>query len=143
MSINMVKLMTYLSNGTSDLHLGTDNDRNNPNLLHTRNKNGIELDEIQIKKGKNTPKVKNRNNNRILFFCIDNTDLSCQRVKSKGARRLSQIISEIVLTAKKILLKFLTSPNNMVSEKIVLYVQNRDGNILRISQSYLLPSMGL
>ncbi len=140
--LKVKEMNTCLSNAKLDMHIGTVDEKSNPNLPPTWDNHDTEPDEIQFEYVKNSQKVKNLKNNRITYNCIYDPALSYQGVKYKSARRSCDIISEDVHITEKNLIKFL-SLNNWVSEKIIPNVQTENGIILRISQSYLLLSMGL
>jgi uncharacterized pyridoxamine 5'-phosphate oxidase family protein len=137
-SLTEQEINDFLTSSKLNIHLGTIDDKEYPNVHPTwyyfyfdsANK------KIYIETSKLSKKTDNLRKNKNLYFCIDDPNPPYKGVKGRGIGRIQDNINHNIPLAEKIMTNYLESIQHPIAQKLMLFVKNGDSVIIEISPMY-------
>ncbi len=105
--------------GTLNLHLGTVDDKGEPNIQPVWFHHDTENQKIFISTYANSKKMKNMQKNPLVYFSIDEDKFPYRCVKGKATVSISENISENIPIVEKICLKQIGTLDDPFSQMIL------------------------
>lgn len=119
-----------------NIHLGTINDKQYPNVHPTWYYFDSANKKIFIETSKLSKKKDNLRKNKNLYFCIDAPNPPYKGVKGRGIGRIHDDINHNIPLAEKIMTKYLGSIQHPMAQKLMSFVKNGDSVTIEISPMY-------
>jgi uncharacterized pyridoxamine 5'-phosphate oxidase family protein len=125
----------FMTNRTI-LHLGTVDSKGEPSVTPVGYYFDSDSNKIYIPTHKNSKKVRNLSNNKIVSFCIDDPNPPYKGVRGKGEVSIHEEIDYNRLIAEKLLMRTLGSLENPTSIWLLGEIGKGNEVILEISPRY-------
>ena len=126
----------FLTNSRLNVHIGTIDEKGNPNIHPTWYYFDEYSNNIYIATSKNSKKVSNLKRNPSIYFCIDDPNPPYKGVRGKGDARINENINNNISIAEKIMLKYLGSLENQMAKTLIGLVSKGDEIAIEITPDY-------
>ena len=126
----------FLTHSKLNVHLGTIDDNNYPNVHPTWYYFDSADKKIYVETSKISKKIDNLRKNNNIYFCIDDPNLPYKGVKGRGICTIHDDINYNIPIAEKIMTKYLGSIQHPMAQKLMSFVKNGDSVIIEISPKY-------
>jgi len=122
--------------GALNLHLGTIDDKGEPNIQPVWFHHDTENQKIFISTYANSAKMKNMQKNPIVYFSIDEDKFPYRCVKGKADVSISENISNNITIVEKICLKQIGSLDDPFSKMIIDTAKNGDSFAVELTPRF-------
>ena len=126
----------FLSDSKLNLHLGTIDKDDYPNVHPTWYLYDETKDVIFIETGKESKKTSNLNKNDKIYFCVDDGNPPYKGIRGKGNVRMLSDPDANLPIVEKIMLKYLGSTTHPMAKILLENVRNGNSVILEINPKY-------
>ena len=127
----------FLENKDLLIHIGTVDEKGEPNVTPTGYYFDRDSDKIYITTQKNSKKVNNLRRSNTIYFCIDDPTPPYKGVRSKATVKINdEDISDNLSITKKLLMKSTGSLEDPIAKWLLSETENGNEVILEISPSY-------
>ncbi len=130
-----VEINSFLE-GTLNLHLGTIDDKGEPNIQPVWFHHDTENQKIFISTYANSAKMKNMQKNPIVYFSIDEDKFPYRCVKGKATVSISENISENIPIVEKICLKQIGTLDDPFSKMILDTAKKGDSFVVEMTPKF-------
>ena len=141
--LSVDKMNSYLIKIKFDMHLGTIDEKESPNVYGISFDCYCDCNEVPHETGEEFKKVNNPINKEHIHFYIHNSDLRYWAVKAKKQRNASEFIYKDVLITTKIMYICFRSVKDSIIKKRSPNMITVNSLILGIYRSFVIPQMGL
>jgi nitroimidazol reductase NimA-like FMN-containing flavoprotein (pyridoxamine 5'-phosphate oxidase superfamily) len=118
------------------LHIGTIDNKGESNVTPVGYYFDSDSNKIYITTHKNSKKVRNLSNNKIVSFCIDDSNPPYKGVRGKGEVSIHEEIDYNRLIAEKLLMRSLGSLEHPTSKWLLGEIEKGNEIVLEISPRY-------
>ena len=124
----------FLENSKLNLLLGTVDEKGEPNVhpVWYLYQNG----SLFVETSKTSKKIKNVENQKTVYFCIDDETLPYKGVRGKGLAKIHSDVGHNLPIAEKIMIKYTGSLDNEIAKFLLEGVKNQLSSIIEISPNY-------
>jgi len=122
--------------GTLNLHLGTVDEKGEPNIQPVWFHHDTESQKIFISTYANSKKMKNMQKNPLVYFSIDEDKFPYRCVKGKATVSISENIAENIPIVEKICLKQIGSLDDPFAKMIIDTAKNGDSFVVEMSPKF-------
>jgi hypothetical protein len=122
----------FLVYSKKNVHISTLDEKGEPNIHPTWYYFDNNNDKIYIESGKTSRKTQNLRRNNIIYYCIDDDNIPYKGVRGKGTVRISQDINYNLYIIEKIVVRYLGSIEDTISQSIISSIKRGDAVILEI-----------
>jgi general stress protein 26 len=126
----------FLVNSKKNVHISTLDEKGEPNIHPTWYYFDNNKDKIYIESGKASRKTQNLRRNNIIYYCIDDDNIPYKGVRGKGTVRISQDVNYNLSIIEKIVVRYLGSIEDTMSQNIISTIRNGDAIILEITPKF-------
>jgi general stress protein 26 len=126
----------FLVNSKKNVHISTLDEKGEPNIHPTWYYFDNNKDKIYIESGKASRKTQNLRKNNIIYYCIDDDNIPYKGVRGKGTVRISQDVNYNLSIIEKIVVRYLGSIEDTMSQNIISTIRNGDAIILEITPKF-------
>jgi nitroimidazol reductase NimA-like FMN-containing flavoprotein (pyridoxamine 5'-phosphate oxidase superfamily) len=130
------EIKKFLSESKLNLHLGTVDPDDYPNIHPTWYIYDDSKDVIFVETGKQSKKTSNLNKNDKIYFCVDDGNPPYKGIRGKGNVRILSDPDANLPIVEKIMLKYLGSTTHPMAKILLENVRNGDSVILEIKPKY-------
>ena len=130
------EIKTFLTNNKLNLHLGTVDEKQYPNIHPTWYIYDDSKDAIFIETSKHSKKINNLKKNDKIYFCVDDGNPPYKGVRGKGSVRILTKPDTNLPIAEKIMLKYLGSTDHPMAKVLLENVRNGNSVVLEITPKY-------
>ncbi len=134
--LNEQEVKDFLSNSKLNLHLGTVNERNEPNIHPIWYYYDVTNDRIYVETSKHSKKLDNIRKNNTMYFCVDDPNPPYKGAKGRGTVNIHEKIDYNVEKGKKIWLKYLGSLEHPMASSLLSYMEKGESVVLEIIPDY-------
>jgi general stress protein 26 len=131
-----VEIKNFLGDGKLNIHLGTVDNKGDPNIHPTWYYFDVTNNKFYIETSKSSKKIENLNRNNLVYYCVDDAKPPYKGVRGKGKVKLHEDIAYNMPIAEKIMVKYLGSLAHPMATPLMSSVKNGDSVILEITPSY-------
>jgi general stress protein 26 len=118
------------------IHIGTVDDKGEPNVVPTGYYFDKESNEIYIPTQKGSKKVENLRNRNIISFCVDDTNPPYKGVRGKGKVKIHEDTNHNRNIAEKLLLRSVGSLEHPTAKWLLNEIEEGRGVMLEITPNY-------
>ena len=130
------EIIKFLSDSKLNLHLGTVDKEQYPNIHPTWYIYDDSKDAIFIETSKHSKKINNLKKNDKIYFCVDDGNPPYKGIRGKGSVRILTKPDTNLPIAEKIMLKYLGSTDNPMAKVLLENVRNGNSVVLEITPKY-------
>jgi general stress protein 26 len=130
------EIIEFLSRSKLNLHLGTIDEDNYPNVHPTWFLYDGSKDVIFVETGKHSKKTKNLQQNDKVYFCIDDGNPPYKGVRGKANVQILSEPNSNFPIAEKIMLKYLGSTDHPMAKTLLQNVRDGNSVMLEIKPLY-------
>ena len=130
------ELTDFLTNSKINIHLGTLDEKQEPNIHPAWFYYNSLNDKLYIETNKTSKKISNIRKNKTVYFCIDEPNLPYKGVRGKGKVTIHEDIDFNVPIAEKILIKYLGDIEHPMAKLLLSYIKKGESAILEITPYY-------
>jgi nitroimidazol reductase NimA-like FMN-containing flavoprotein (pyridoxamine 5'-phosphate oxidase superfamily) len=130
------EIIEFLSGSKLNLHLGTIDEDNYPNVHPTWFLYDGSKDVILVETGKHSKKTKNLQQNDKVYFCVDDGNPPYKGVRGKANVQILSEPNTNFPIAEKIMLKYLGSTDHPMAKTLLQNVRDRNSVVLEIKPLY-------
>jgi len=125
----------FLTNRTI-LHIGTVDNKGESNVTPVGYYFDNDSNKIYVTTHRNSKKVRNLNNKRIISFCVDDSNPPYKGVRGKGEVRVHEEIDHNRLIAEKLLMRSLGSLEHPTSRWLLGEIEKGNEVVIEIGPRY-------
>ncbi|MDQ4074451.1 MAG: pyridoxamine 5'-phosphate oxidase family protein [Thermoproteota archaeon] len=129
------EIISFLSNSKLNLHLGTVNERNQPNIHPIWYYYDAASDRIYAETSRHSKKLDNIRKNKTVYFCVDEPNYP-KGVKGKGIANVHEDVADNLKKGKKIWIKYLGSLEHPMALSFHSYMERGESVVLEIIPDY-------
>ncbi len=141
LSLTEQEIKDFLTNSILNLHLGTIDEKQEPNIHPTWYYFDSLNNKLYVETSKSSKKMSNIRKNKTIYFCIDEPTLPYKGVRGKGNVIIHEDIDFNVPIAERIMIKYLGDVEHPMAKLLLSYMKKGDSAILEITPR-LLFNMG-
>jgi general stress protein 26 len=130
------EIVDFLTNSNLNAHLGTLDDKNEPNIHPVWYYYNSLKDKIYIETAKASKKLSNIRKNKTVYFCIDEPNLPYKGVRGKGKVTIHEDVDFNVPISEKIMIKYLGGLQHPMAIMLLEEVKNGNSVMLEITPDY-------
>lgn len=130
------EIKKFLSESKLNLHLGTVDPDDYPNIHPIWYIYDDSKDVIFVETGKQSKKTSNLNKNDKIYFCVDDGNPPYKGIRGKGNVRILSDPDANLPIVEKIMLKYLGSTTHPMAKILLENVRNGNSVILEIKPKY-------
>ena len=130
------EIKKFLSESKLNLHLGTIDSDDYPNIHPTWYIYDDSKDVINVETGKQSKKASNLKRNEKIYFCVDDGNPPYKGIRGKGNVRILSDPDANLPIAEKIMRKYLGSVDHPMAKTLLENVRNGNSVILEIKPQY-------
>lgn len=130
------EIVKFLSESKLNLHLGTIDSDQYPNVHPTWYLYDDSKDVIFVETGKQSKKTNNLKRNDKIYFCIDEGNPPYKGIRGKGDVKILNNPDTNLPIAERIMLKYLGSIDHPMAKVLLENVRNGNSVILEIKPKY-------
>jgi len=129
--------INFLASGRRIIYLGTIDERKEPNIHPTWFYFDPNVRKFYIETSKFSKKRENLNNSKIIYFCIDESNLPYKGVRGKGKITIKEDLDFIISISEKNLLKYLGSLDHPMAKVLLESAKKGNSVVIEITPLYL------
>jgi nitroimidazol reductase NimA-like FMN-containing flavoprotein (pyridoxamine 5'-phosphate oxidase superfamily) len=126
----------FLENKDLTIHIGTVDEKGEPNVTPTEYYFDRDSDKIYITTQKNSKKVDNLRRKNTIYFCVDDPTPPYKGVRGKARVKINEDISHNLSITKKLVMKNTGSLEDPIAKWLLSETENENEVILQISPNY-------
>jgi nitroimidazol reductase NimA-like FMN-containing flavoprotein (pyridoxamine 5'-phosphate oxidase superfamily) len=126
----------FLENKDLIIHIGTVDEKGEPNVTPTEYYFDRDSDKIYITTQKNSKKVDNLRRKNTIYFCVDDPTPPYKGVRGKARVKINEDISHNLSITKKLVMKNTGSLEDPIAKWLLSETENENEVILQISPNY-------
>jgi|SRR6185312_14900695 general stress protein 26 len=134
--LNEQEVKDFLANSKLNVHLGTVDEKQEPNIHPIWYYFDTLNNKLYVETSKSSKKISNLEENKTVYFCIDEPNPPYKGVRGKGEVTIQKDIDSNVSISEKIMLKYLGDLEHPMAKSLLTYVKNGDSVVLEITPSY-------
>ncbi len=134
--LSETEVRAFLSASKLNLHLGTIDKDNYPNVHPTWYLYDESKDVIFIETGKQSKKTSNLKRNDKIYFCIDEGNPPYKGIRGKGDVKILDKPDANLPIAQRIMIKYLGSTDHSMAKTLLENVRNGNSVLLEIKPKY-------
>ena len=128
------QLIDFLTISKLNLHLGTIDDKGEPNIHPVWYY--FENERLFVLTGKDAKKAQNISKNNSVYFCIDDDEEPPKGVRGKASAVLMEDISKLVSIAEKMAIKYTGNLDNKIAKLLVEMVKKYPSVLIELKPKY-------
>lgn len=126
----------FLVSGRRIIHLGTIDERKEPNIHPTWFYFDPDTMKFYIETSKFSKKRKNLKNSKIIYFCIDDSNLPYKGVRGKGKITIKEDLDFVISISEKNLLKYLGNLDHSMAKVLLDGAKKGNSVVIEITPLY-------
>lgn len=128
--------INFLVSGRRIIHLGTIDERKEPNIHPTWFYFDPDTMKFYIETSKFSKKRKNLKNSKIIYFCIDDSNLPYKGVRGKGKFTIKEDLDFVISISEKNLLKYLGNLDHSMAKVLLDGAKKGNSVVIEITPLY-------
>jgi len=128
--------INFLVSGRRIIHLGTIDERKEPNIHPTWFYFDPDTMKFYIETSKFSKKRKNLHNSKIIYFCIDDSNLPYKGVRGKGKITIKEDLDFVISISEKNLLKYLGNLDHSMAKVLLDGAKKGNSVVIEITPLY-------
>ena len=128
--------ISFLTSGRRNIYIASLDEKNEPNIHPVWYYFDPSKEKFYIETSKHSKKKKNLENNKIVYFCVDEPTMPYKGVRGKAKVAIIQDIDSIVPISENNMKKYLGSLEHPMAKELVSLAKRNESVAIEISPLY-------
>ena len=130
------EIILFLTSGRRNIYIASLDEKNEPNIHPVWYYFEPSKEKFYIETSKHSKKKKNLENNKIVYFCVDEPTMPYKGVRGKAKVAIIQDIDSIVPISENNMKKYLGSLEHQMAKELVSLAKRGESVVIEISPLY-------
>jgi len=130
------EIISFLTSGKRNIYIATLDEKNEPNIHPVWYVFDPSKEKFYIETSKYSKKKKNLENNKLIYFCVDEPNIPYKGVRGKAAIKILEDIDTVVPICENNMKKYLGSLDHPMAKELVNLAKKGESVAIEMSPLY-------